>query len=333
MNPIHHLAQRLADAHSGLQIGAPLRLHEALQAGDAALPPVEAAARIAARMLGFVEADAEAVARAWQRRAERTKTAHVLLQGSRASTAQAAPSAAGAHDPGNALAWPDEPVDFGLGPWPRSGAFADGPLALGLYVVAPDADWVARLAQWGVPTLQLRFKSADAKAVAQQVRQAVRAVAGTASRLFINDHWQAALESGAYGVHLGQEDLDMLGPEALETVRRSGMRLGLSTHGYAEMLRADALAPSYLALGAVYPTTLKEMSTAPQGPGRLRQYARLMRQRPVVAIGGIDESRVDEVMAAGVGSLAVVRAVIGAADPQAAARRLMERVQAFQRSP
>jgi thiamine-phosphate pyrophosphorylase len=154
-------------------------------------------------------------------------------------------------------------------------------------------------------------------------------VAGSDSLLFINDHWQAALEAGAYGVHLGQEDLDTLSPQDLQTIRRSGTRLGLSTHGYAEMLKADRVGPSYIALGAVYPTTLKDMPTAPQGPGRLAAYARLMRTRSLVAIGGIDEARIDEVMASGVGSLAVVRAVIGAPDPQAAARRLTERVGAW----
>jgi thiamine-phosphate pyrophosphorylase len=305
MHPhIAELAQRIAAAHAALQIGKPVPFQDALRADDTACPPLEAAARTATRMLGFIEADAQALGSAWQRRAERTASQ-------------------------DSLDWPDDPTDFDLMPWPRENAFAAGPRTLGLYVVAPDADWIARLAQWGVPTVQLRFKCADAGAVAQQVRKAVRAVAGSDSLLFINDHWQAALEAGAYGVHLGQEDLDTLSPQDLQTIRRSGTRLGLSTHGYAEMLKADRVGPSYIALGAVYPTTLKDMPTAPQGPGRLAAYARLMRTRSLVAIGGIDEARIDEVMASGVGSLAVVRAVIGAPDPQAAARRLTERVGAW----
>lgn len=301
MPALTELACRIAAAYPALQIGPALNVEAAVRPADAGLLPLEAAARTAARMLGFVEADAEVVGRAWARRAERTGDSETLD-------------------------WPDDPADFGLGPWPRDGAFAPCPPALGLYVVAPDADWVARLAQWGVPTLQLRVKSDDPSAVRQQVRQAVQAVTGTASRLFINDHWQAALEAGAYGVHLGQEDLERVEADALATIRASGMRLGLSTHGYAEMLRADAVGPSYLALGAVYPTTMKSMPTAPQGPGRLAAYARLMHARPLVAIGGIDESRTGEVLASGAGSFAVVRAVIGAADPQAAVRRLMDRL-------
>ena len=76
-------------------------------------------------------------------------------------------------------------------------------------------------------------------AVAREVRAAVEAVKGTNARLFINDHWQAALDAGAYGIHVGQEDLDVIGQRDLETIRASGTRLGVSTHGYAEMVRAQ----------------------------------------------------------------------------------------------
>jgi hypothetical protein len=102
------------------------------------------------------------------------------------------------------------------------------------------------------------------------------------------------------------------------------LRLGLSTHGYAEMMRADALSPSYIAMGAVFPTTLKNMPTAPQGLGRLGAYAKLMQGHSLVAIGGIDEARFADVRRTGVGSIAVVRALVAAADPEATARDLMQ---------
>jgi thiamine-phosphate pyrophosphorylase len=140
--------------------------------------------------------------------------------------------------------------------------------------------------------------------------------------LFINDHWKAALDAGAYGVHLGQEDLQVLSVDDFDALRQAGVRLGLSTHGYAEMLRADRYSPSYMALGAVYPTTLKRMATAAQGTARLRRYARLMNATPLVAIGGIDAARLPEVMSSGVGSAAVVRALVGATDPETSARAL-----------
>ena len=298
--PVAELAARIVAAHAALQVGAPVPLAQCQRPGDAGLPPLAAAAAAAARSLGYVDDDALVLARAWQARDERSGRTALDT-------------------------WPDDPADFGLGPWPRADAFAPCPPALGLYAVLPDAAWVARIAQAGVPTLQLRFKSEDAARVRAEVRAAVRAVSGTPARLFVNDHWRCAIDEGAYGVHLGQEDL---ASADLPAIRAAGLRLGLSTHGYAELLRAERCAPSYLALGAVYPTTLKAMPTAPQGPARLAAYARLLRGRSLVAIGGIDEARLPAVLASGVGSVAVVRAIVGAPDPEAAARRLMRAIDA-----
>ncbi|MGB8146227.1 MAG: thiamine phosphate synthase, partial [Chromatiaceae bacterium] len=219
-------------------------------------------------------------------------------------------------------AWPVDPADFGIPSGSRSPAFASCPRALGLYAVLPSADWVGRLTHAGVSTLQLRYKSGDAAALRAEIQAAVAAVQGTDSLLFINDHWREAIAAGAYGVHLGQEDLDKLSPTDLAEIRDAGLRLGLSTHGYAEMLRADALGPSYLALGAVYPTTLKAMATPPQGNARLGAYARLLRDRSLVAIGGISAEQLPDIARAGVGSFAVVRAITGAEQPEVAAATL-----------
>jgi thiamine-phosphate pyrophosphorylase len=256
--------------------------------------------------LGFIDADAECLAQAWRAQTERS----------------------GRFD---ATAWPDAPLDFGLRAFPptaRDDALPPCPPRLGLYAVLPDAAWVGRMARAGVPTVQLRFKSTDGQAVVREVRAAVDAVRGTKALLFINDHWRVAIDAGAYGLHLGQEDLDALTPDELQAVRASGLRLGISTHGYAEMVRADAVSPSYIAMGAVYPTTLKQMATAPQGVARLAAYARLMRGYSQVGIGGIDAARLPEVLATGVGSVAVVRALVADPDPEAAAARLIAVIEA-----
>ena len=290
------LARQIAQHHSHLQIGQPPHVADATLAADAHLPKAQAAALQGARMLGFIEADAQCVAQAWQHQTQRL----------------------GLFDP---MHWPDQVVDFEMPAWPRQNAFATCPSALGLYAVLPNAQWVARMAQAGVPTLQLRFKSDNPAEVAAEVRAAVKAVAGTSAWLFINDHWQDAIDAGAYGVHLGQEDLDSAD---LSAIRRAGLRLGLSTHGYAEMMRADALSPSYIAMGAVFPTTLKNMPTAPQGLGRLGAYSKLMQAHSLVAIGGIDEARFADVRRTGVGSIAVVRALVTATDPEGTAHHLMQ---------
>ena len=256
--------------------------------------PVYRAAKQACLALGFIESDAECVAKAWQAMSERTGQF-------------------------SAEAWPDQATDFGMRPWPRPDVFPPCPRKLGLYAVLPDAAWVARMARAGVPTVQLRFKSDDLRAIEREVRAAVEAVQDTAALLFINDHWQAAIAAGAYGVHLGQEDMDVAD---LQKIHDSGLRLGLSSHGYAEMLRADSFSPSYIAMGAVFPTTLKRMVTAPQGAGRLHAYASLMRDYPLVAIGGIDRRTLPEVLSSGVGSVAVVRALVAAERPEEMAASL-----------
>jgi thiamine-phosphate pyrophosphorylase len=274
--------------------GDALSYAQAVQTTDAALSTQTAGVLQGCRMLGFLEHDAQCVAQAWSAQTLRTGKFSV-------------------ND------WPCTPQDFGIAPTPRANAFPACPQQLGLYAVLPDAQWVGRMARAGVPTVQLRFKSDDAAAIRQEVRSAVQAVQGTHALLFINDHWQIAIDEGAYGVHLGQEDMD---DAPIEQIRAAGLRLGLSTHGYAEMLRADAVSPSYIALGAVFPTTLKRMQTAPQGTARLFAYAKLMAQKPLVAIGGIDEAKIPVVMQSGVGSIAVVRAITGATDPEAAAKTL-----------
>jgi len=190
------------------------------------------------------------------------------------------------------------------------------PPALGLYPVVPDAEWVERLLELGVTTIQLRIKSAEhadgQRQIEHEVHRAVAAGRAYQARVFINDHWQLALQAGAYGVHLGQEDLLVAD---LGAIARAGMRLGLSTHGVYEMLLAWHYRPSYLAFGAVFPTQTKQLNSDPQGIARLARFVDLFAARvSTVAIGGIDLAVLPQVLATGVGSAAVVRAVTAAAD-------------------
>lgn len=216
--------------------------------------------------------------------------------------------------------------------WSRTGGMvppaglAFAPLAhpLGFYAVLPDAGWIERALTWGVRTLQLRIKqgSLSAPELRAQMRAAIRAASEVpGAQLFINDHWREAIELGAYGVHLGQEDIDSANAAALQG---AGLRLGLSSHTPLEMGRAHALRPSYVALGPVYTTTLKAMRYGPLGLPRLREWtARYQPAYPVVAIGGISLARAPQVLACGVDSVAVVSALTQAADPRAAATQFL----------
>ena len=166
----------------------------------------------------------------------------------------------------------------------------------------------------GADTVQLRCKTLHGDELKREIERCVAACQNSATQLFINDHWREAIEAGAYGVHLGQEDMDTADLAAIEA---AGLRLGLSTHSVAELDRALSVHPSYVASGAIFPTTTKQMPTAPQGLDKLREYVRQACGTPVVAIGGIDLNNAQAVLATGVSSLAVVRAVTEAENPEA----------------
>lgn len=304
MSLVRDLADQIVAAHSKADLCIPipefsLASPPPLIDNEHAADHYELAGMVAAIDMGFIECDAKTLGKAWSRMV---------------------------HQDGgfNPFKWPSRPEHFDLLPWTRNmnpNAFAECPKRLGLYAVMPDADWVKRMVEAEVPTVQLRLKSEDKKLIKKQIRESVQAVEGSRTLLFINDYWQEAIEAGAYGIHLGQEDLETAD---LDAIRSAGLRLGLSTHGYAEMVYADRFCPSYIAMGAVFPTNLKKMETAPQGLGRLYKYAQLMNHYPLVAIGGIDESSIHAVAQSGVGSVAVVRAINGASNPKAAVKRLQE---------
>lgn len=220
-------------------------------------------------------------------------------------------------------AWPENPREFPavLGLPPPPPAFPLCPLHLGLYPVVPDAQWVERLLALGVRTLQLRIKTSTDAALRAQIARAVEAGRDCRARVFINDHWRIAIELGAYGVHLGQEDLQ---DADLTAISAAGLRLGLSSHGYAEMLTALHFRPSYIAVGPIFATATKVVPAAPQGLVRLERYVRFLERlaMPAVAIGGIDAATLGPVLATGVASAAVVRAVTGAPDLAAAVAAL-----------
>lgn len=195
------------------------------------------------------------------------------------------------------------------------------PQRLGLYPVVDSVEWIARLLKEGVRTIQLRIKDKHDEEVEADVIAAIRLGQRFEARLFINDYWRLAIKHRAYGVHLGQEDLDVAN---LNAIRDAGLRLGLSTHDNMEMDRALAARPSYIALGHVFPTNTKQMPSSPQGLEQLAAHIKALGDYPTVAIGGISIDRVPAVLATGVGSVAVVSAITQAADWRAATAQLLE---------
>jgi thiamine-phosphate pyrophosphorylase len=185
------------------------------------------------------------------------------------------------------------------------------------YPVVDSVAWVARLAKLGVGTVQLRAKELDDGAALQIVTDALAAVRDTGTRLVVNDYWRAAIVAGAKHLHLGQEDL----AEAdLGAIRDAGLTLGISTHDDEELATALAAKPDYVALGPIFPTTLKSMRFAPQGIAKITGWKKRVGNIPLVAIGGIKLEQSAEIFAAGADSIAVVSDISQAADPDARVR-------------
>ncbi|MDP5255828.1 MULTISPECIES: thiamine phosphate synthase [unclassified Vibrio] len=186
---------------------------------------------------------------------------------------------------------------------------------LRFYPVLPNVEWVKKLSSAGAKTLQLRNKGNRDAHYINEIRLAIELGHQQGLQLFINDDWQLAIELGAYGVHLGQQDLQTAD---LTAINQANLRLGISTHGYFEILNAMRIQPSYLALGHVFATTTKVMPSKPQGLQRLKELKSFVAQccptMPTVAIGGIDLTNAEQIIETGVSSIAVVRAVTEADD-------------------
>ena len=199
--------------------------------------------------------------------------------------------------------------------------FPPVPFRLGLYPVVDSVQWIERLLDAGVRTLQLRIKDRRDEEVEADVVAAIALGRRYNARLFINDYWRLAIKHQAYGVHLGQEDLQATD---LDAIRTAGLRLGVSTHDDMEIDVALAARPSYIALGHVFPTQTKQMPSAPQGLEQLARHVERLVDYPTVAIGGISLPRAPAVIATGVGSIAVVSAITEAADWRLATEQLLE---------
>ncbi len=126
-----------------------------------------------------------------------------------------------------------------------------------LYPIIDRPDWIVRLGRAGARLIQLRMKDLPEAELRVAIRAGLAMAEQAGITLVINDHWRIALDEGARWVHLGQEDLD--GAD-LAALRARGMKLGVSTHDGAELGRALAVRPDYIALGPIFPTTVKENS-------------------------------------------------------------------------
>jgi thiamine-phosphate pyrophosphorylase len=203
-------------------------------------------------------------------------------------------------------------------PYPDRHAYPDRhPYPDRFYPVVDSLSWVARLTKLGVGTVQLRAKNLSDGEALQIVRDALAVTKGSPTKLVVNDYWRAAIVAGAKHLHLGQEDLADLADADLKAIREAKLTLGLSTHDDEELATALRAKPDYVALGPIFPTTLKSMRFAPQGIARITEWKKRVGTIPLVAIGGIKLEQAAAIFAAGADSIAVVSDVTQNADPDA----------------
>ncbi|CAG1019661.1 hydroxymethylpyrimidine kinase / phosphomethylpyrimidine kinase / thiamine-phosphate diphosphorylase [Burkholderiaceae bacterium] len=269
-----------------------------------------ATAAAAALALGFVAADALVLAKMAATDAIR----HGEPAGHGAGPARAHSGFATA--PGGLpwLSW-SETIHF---PQPRRSQRAAA-APLGLYAIVDSARRVHEVLAAGVRTVQLRIKAPAApdeawrNALRDDIRRSIAACHEAQAELFVNDHWRTALEFGARGVHLGQEDLLALSDAERAELLDCGVALGISTHSLWELSRAAAMAPRYVACGPVWPTLTKAMPWRPQGPHNLAWWC-AMAPAPVVAIGGLlGAAQVRAAAQCGADGACIVRAIGDAA--------------------
>lgn len=186
--------------------------------------------------------------------------------------------------------------------------------------IVDTVEWIERLVSTpGVTDVQLRFKdTSDRATILNRIRRAQTLCRSGGVRLWINDHWEAAVEAGdCFGVHLGQEDLAACADAGgLDLMHSAGLALGVSTHSYSELATALGVRPSYVSLGPVFSTSSKDVKFDPQGLETVRRWRGLIPPGvPLVAIGGIgDAETARAVRGAGAECVAVIGAVTKAQD-------------------
>jgi len=189
------------------------------------------------------------------------------------------------------------------------------------YPIFERADWLRRMLPLGVRLVQVRIKDLTGRALLTEIAAARDLARAHGAVLVVNDHWQAAIDLGCDWMHLGQEDLDTAD---IPAIRRAGIKIGLSTHDHAELDRALAHGPDYVALGPVYPTLLKKMKWHEQGLDRLSEWKRLIGDTPLVAIGGMTVERAQGAFDAGADIVSAVTDITLNADPEARVRHWLE---------
>ena len=163
---------------------------------------------------------------------------------------------------------------------------------LGIYPVVDRAYKLRPLYEVGITTAQLRTKDKfTGQKLEDEVIEAIKISEEFNARFFLNDFWELGIKHKAYGIHLGQEDIQEADVKAIFD---AGLRLGISSHTPKEIEIALGFKPSYLAIGPIYEPISKKLVYDTVGTDDLKRWAKKV-DYPIVAIGGITIKNIEEV--------------------------------------
>ncbi|WP_085307705.1 thiamine phosphate synthase [Planktotalea arctica] len=189
------------------------------------------------------------------------------------------------------------------------------------YPIFDDVAWLRRMLPLGIKLVQLRIKDQPQDTLRAQLTEGRDLCRAHGALLVVNDHWQLAIDLGCNWVHLGQEDIN---DADIDAIRAAGLKLGISTHDKAELARALALNPDYIALGPIYPTILKKMKWHQQGIEKLCVWKDLVGDVPLVAIGGMSTDRALGAFNAGADVVSAVTDITLHDDPESRVREWLK---------
>jgi len=170
------------------------------------------------------------------------------------------------------------------------------------------------------PTIQIREHDLSARELLSLAREVQAMTVSRRSQLLINDRIDVALVLEGVGVHLRSNSLPVMVARQLLGAERL---LGISVHAIEEAMQAESQGADYVILGPIYETPSKQLFGSPLGIHTLEKVCRLVRI-PVIGIGGVTAARAREMQDAGAFGVAVIRAILSAADVESATRELID---------
>jgi thiamine-phosphate pyrophosphorylase len=172
------------------------------------------------------------------------------------------------------------------------------------------------------PAIQLRERDLSARELVTLALELQAVTASRRSQLLINDRIDVALALEGVGVHLRSNSLPVsVARQVLGTQRL----LGISVHAVEAAVQVESQGADYIVLGPIYETQSKQMFGPPLGIHTLERACRLVRL-PIIGIGGVTAARAREMRCAGAFGVAVITAVLGAADVESVTRELLDAV-------